>query len=72
MEGGEADMAFLGTWMGIAFGGESPICAGWPEAKYGKDLVQSLVYCAAVCVVVPKADNRGDVIWFGEAGEGYL
>ena len=60
-EGGEAEMKSLGIWIGIALGGDSATWTGWPDAKYGRDFVQSLVYCAAAPVVVPKADNKGEV-----------
>lgn len=29
--------------------------------KNGRDLAQSLVYCAAELVVVPRADSKGEV-----------
>jgi hypothetical protein len=65
-------MASLGICIGIAFGGDSATPAVCPEEKYGSDLVQSLVYWAAVFVVVPRAESKGDVTGCGEEGETYL
>lgn len=42
----------------------------WVEEKKGNDFVQSLVYCAAVFVVEPRAERSGEVMGYGEVGGG--
>jgi hypothetical protein len=63
-------MASLPPAKGIAFGGEPAMVFCCADEKKGNDFVQSLVYCAAVFVVEPRAERSGEVIGYGEVGGG--
>jgi hypothetical protein len=62
MPGGELDIGSRPPRIGIWPGGEPAMLPAWGVAKKGRLLVQSLVYWAAVFVVEPRAERRGDVM----------